>query len=105
MLVVKVLFWASIATLVWTHAAYPVVARALARLRTRVVRKDDGYMPTVTVIVARPRLVSQPLSCRVSSMFRISHVDANGTRAQFTSTILMVLARVTVNATFMRCWA
>jgi cellulose synthase/poly-beta-1,6-N-acetylglucosamine synthase-like glycosyltransferase len=52
MVAVEVLFWASIAALLWTHAAYPVVARALARVRTRAVRKDDGYLPPVTVVVA-----------------------------------------------------
>ena len=52
MVVLKLLFWASVAALVWTHAAYPVAAHVLARLRTRLVRKDDGYVPTASVIVA-----------------------------------------------------
>ena len=52
MVVLKLLFWASVAALVWTHAAYPVAAHVLARLRTRLVRKDDGYLSAVSVIVA-----------------------------------------------------
>jgi cellulose synthase/poly-beta-1,6-N-acetylglucosamine synthase-like glycosyltransferase len=50
-IVVVVLFWVSLALLVWTHAAYPAAARAGARLRERRVRKGD-VEPTVTVVVA-----------------------------------------------------
>lgn len=46
-----VLFWSSLALLVWTHVVYPLVAGALARLRTRPVRKG-GDLPRVTIIVA-----------------------------------------------------
>jgi cellulose synthase/poly-beta-1,6-N-acetylglucosamine synthase-like glycosyltransferase len=52
MTVVEVLFWTSLAALLWTHAGYAVVARLLAVIRTRAVRKDDTYLPTVAVIVA-----------------------------------------------------
>jgi cellulose synthase/poly-beta-1,6-N-acetylglucosamine synthase-like glycosyltransferase len=48
---VLVLFWVSAAALVWTHAVYPFVARGLAVLRTRPVRKGDA-LPGVTVIIA-----------------------------------------------------
>jgi cellulose synthase/poly-beta-1,6-N-acetylglucosamine synthase-like glycosyltransferase len=48
---VKVLFWASLAALVWTHAAYPALAALSARVRSRRVAADDGT-PSVTVIVA-----------------------------------------------------
>ncbi|HLX19319.1 MAG TPA: glycosyltransferase family 2 protein [Gaiellaceae bacterium] len=51
MIVAVVLFWVSLAALVWTHAAYPLAAWALARVRARPVRKGDA-LPTVTVIVA-----------------------------------------------------
>ena len=51
MLVLKVLFWLSLGALVWTHVAYPLGAAALARVRTRIVRKE-AIEPTVTVIVA-----------------------------------------------------
>ena len=48
--VVKVLFWVSLAGILWTHAGYPLAAALLARVRTREVRKDD-VTPTVSVIV------------------------------------------------------
>jgi cellulose synthase/poly-beta-1,6-N-acetylglucosamine synthase-like glycosyltransferase len=46
----RILFWSSLGALAWTQAGYPVVAAALARLRTRPVRKRD-LTPTVSVIV------------------------------------------------------
>ena len=52
MTIVKALFWASAGALVWTHAAYPLAARALARVRPRPVLADDEALPTVAVIVA-----------------------------------------------------
>jgi cellulose synthase/poly-beta-1,6-N-acetylglucosamine synthase-like glycosyltransferase len=50
-IVVAVLFWLSLAALVWTHAAYPAFVALAARLRPRAVRAAD-VTPTVTVIVA-----------------------------------------------------
>jgi cellulose synthase/poly-beta-1,6-N-acetylglucosamine synthase-like glycosyltransferase len=50
--IVKALFWASAGALVWTHAAYPLAARALARVRLRPVLADEEALPTVAVIVA-----------------------------------------------------
>jgi glycosyltransferase involved in cell wall biosynthesis len=50
--IVKALFWASAGALVWTHAAYPLAARTLARVRPRPVLADDDLLPTVAVIVA-----------------------------------------------------
>jgi cellulose synthase/poly-beta-1,6-N-acetylglucosamine synthase-like glycosyltransferase len=47
-----VVFWASCAALAWTHVLYPVVAAVSARFRTKAVAVDDGYLPTVAVIVA-----------------------------------------------------
>ena len=47
----KLLFWTSLAALLWTHALYPLAAAGLARVRSRGVRKAD-VEPTVTVIVA-----------------------------------------------------
>jgi cellulose synthase/poly-beta-1,6-N-acetylglucosamine synthase-like glycosyltransferase len=49
-LLAKGLFWGSFAALAWTHAVYPPVAAALARLRERRVAKQD-IEPTVTLIV------------------------------------------------------
>ncbi len=51
MTVVIVLFWASLAALVWTHAGYPLVAALWASLSPRpLVAGSDT--PTVTIIVA-----------------------------------------------------
>jgi cellulose synthase/poly-beta-1,6-N-acetylglucosamine synthase-like glycosyltransferase len=49
--IAKVLFWSSLGTLAWTQAGYPLAAAALARLRSRPVRKQE-VTPTVSVIVA-----------------------------------------------------
>jgi cellulose synthase/poly-beta-1,6-N-acetylglucosamine synthase-like glycosyltransferase len=51
MIAVKVLFWGSLGALAWTHAAYPLAARALARVRERPVRRDDEALPAVSLIV------------------------------------------------------
>src|SRR5205809_3544071 len=46
-----VLFWGSLAALAWTHALYPVTVALAARVRPRRVALDDGYRPSVAVIV------------------------------------------------------
>jgi cellulose synthase/poly-beta-1,6-N-acetylglucosamine synthase-like glycosyltransferase len=46
-----VVFWTALAALAWTHALYPAVAAIAARLRTKPVAADDGYLPTVALIV------------------------------------------------------
>ena len=51
MLALALLFWTSAGALLWTHALYPLAAAALARVRTRRVRKA-AIEPAVTVIVA-----------------------------------------------------
>jgi cellulose synthase/poly-beta-1,6-N-acetylglucosamine synthase-like glycosyltransferase len=51
-LVVAVVFWVAIGLLAWTHAAYPVAARGLARLRSHPVRRDDALRPTVALVIA-----------------------------------------------------
>ena len=51
MIIVEILFWASLAALVWTHAAYPAFAALLARLTPRRIDKND-IEPTVTVVIA-----------------------------------------------------
>jgi cellulose synthase/poly-beta-1,6-N-acetylglucosamine synthase-like glycosyltransferase len=48
----KTVFWGSLGALAWTHVGYPLAAAAAARVRPRPVRRDDGYLPEVTVIVA-----------------------------------------------------
>ena len=52
MAIVIVLFWVSAGALIWTHAAYPIAARAVARVRRRTVRRSEDVLPTVAVIVA-----------------------------------------------------
>jgi cellulose synthase/poly-beta-1,6-N-acetylglucosamine synthase-like glycosyltransferase len=51
LIAVVVLFWVSLAALVWTHVAYPLAATLLAAVRSRPVRRGDS-VPTVTLIVA-----------------------------------------------------
>jgi cellulose synthase/poly-beta-1,6-N-acetylglucosamine synthase-like glycosyltransferase len=50
-LAVEVVFWVSLAALVWTHVGYPLAAALLSRLRPRRVRLGDET-PSVTVVVA-----------------------------------------------------
>ena len=50
MIAVKIVFWTAVGALLWTHVGYPIAAAALARLRTRRVRRD-AVEPTVCVIV------------------------------------------------------
>jgi cellulose synthase/poly-beta-1,6-N-acetylglucosamine synthase-like glycosyltransferase len=50
--VVAVLFWASLAALAWTHILYPLVVRLAAAICSRPVRKDGDLVPTVVVVVA-----------------------------------------------------
>src|SRR6266480_5260037 len=51
MIAAVVLFWGSLAALAWTHALYPAAVALAARVRTRRVALDDGYLPSVAVIV------------------------------------------------------
>ena len=51
MIVLEILFWATLGALVWTHVGYPLFAWALARLRPRRVNAADST-PSVVVIVA-----------------------------------------------------
>jgi cellulose synthase/poly-beta-1,6-N-acetylglucosamine synthase-like glycosyltransferase len=50
-LALKAVFWLSLGALLWTHLLYPLGAAALARVRTRRVRKEP-IEPSVAVIVA-----------------------------------------------------
>jgi cellulose synthase/poly-beta-1,6-N-acetylglucosamine synthase-like glycosyltransferase len=50
-IVAVVLFWASLVALAWTHALYPVTVALASRARTRRIALDDGYLPSVAVIV------------------------------------------------------
>ena len=50
MIAVVVVFWLTLAGILWTHAGYPLFAAALAHLRPRPVAKAD-WTPGVTLIV------------------------------------------------------
>jgi cellulose synthase/poly-beta-1,6-N-acetylglucosamine synthase-like glycosyltransferase len=50
-LIVRLLFWLSLALLAWTHVLYPAVVSAAARVGQRRVAKGD-VEPTVTIVVA-----------------------------------------------------
>ena len=52
MLVLQVIFWASLVALVWTHVLYPLFVAALARLRPRAVRADESFRPRVALVIA-----------------------------------------------------
>ncbi len=52
MIALEVLFWIVFAALAWTHVLYPLAAGIAARARTRRVQRDEGYVPTVSVIIA-----------------------------------------------------
>jgi cellulose synthase/poly-beta-1,6-N-acetylglucosamine synthase-like glycosyltransferase len=49
-IVAEVLFWASLAGILWTHVGYPLAAAALARVRRREIAKRE-ITPGVTVII------------------------------------------------------
>jgi cellulose synthase/poly-beta-1,6-N-acetylglucosamine synthase-like glycosyltransferase len=51
-IVLVVLFWASVGALAWTHALYPAAALVAARVLPRPVAKSEDYLPSVAVIVA-----------------------------------------------------
>jgi cellulose synthase/poly-beta-1,6-N-acetylglucosamine synthase-like glycosyltransferase len=50
-IVLEVIFWASLALLVWAHAAYPLLAEVLARVFPRRIDLSDAT-PSVVVVVA-----------------------------------------------------
>jgi cellulose synthase/poly-beta-1,6-N-acetylglucosamine synthase-like glycosyltransferase len=49
--ILKAVFWSSLAALAWTHAGYPAAAALAARVRPRPVRKG-GALPRVTIVIA-----------------------------------------------------
>jgi cellulose synthase/poly-beta-1,6-N-acetylglucosamine synthase-like glycosyltransferase len=50
-MLLKILFWSSLALILWTHIGYPVAIGVLSSVRRRAVRKED-ITPSVAVIVA-----------------------------------------------------
>jgi cellulose synthase/poly-beta-1,6-N-acetylglucosamine synthase-like glycosyltransferase len=51
MLALKILFWASLALIVWTHVGYALAAALAARVRSRRVQLAD-VTPSVSVVIA-----------------------------------------------------
>jgi cellulose synthase/poly-beta-1,6-N-acetylglucosamine synthase-like glycosyltransferase len=51
-IVLKVIFWASLAALLWTHVLYPFFIAGLARLRPRPARADEAFRPRVALVIA-----------------------------------------------------
>ncbi len=49
-LALEIVFWASLAALVWTHVGYPLAVDALARLRPRPPRRA-AILPAVSLVV------------------------------------------------------
>lgn len=49
---VEVLFWSLLAVGIYPYALYPLCVALLGRLRSRALRRDDAFVPTVTVITA-----------------------------------------------------
>jgi cellulose synthase/poly-beta-1,6-N-acetylglucosamine synthase-like glycosyltransferase len=50
-IILEILFWASLGALVWTHIGYPLFVAALSALRRKRVAKED-IAPSVAVLVA-----------------------------------------------------
>jgi cellulose synthase/poly-beta-1,6-N-acetylglucosamine synthase-like glycosyltransferase len=51
MAALEAILWTSFALIVWTHVGYPLAAAVGARLRRYAPRRDDGYLPSVTLII------------------------------------------------------
>jgi cellulose synthase/poly-beta-1,6-N-acetylglucosamine synthase-like glycosyltransferase len=51
MQVLEGVLWSSLGLIVWTHAGYPLAAAVGARLRGYRPRSDDGYLPSVALII------------------------------------------------------
>ncbi len=49
--VLQAVMWCSFGLIVWTHVAYPLAAAAGARLRSYRPRRDDGFVPSVTLVI------------------------------------------------------
>ena len=51
MIILEILFWASLGAILWTHVGYPLFVTALATVRRKRVAKED-IAPSVAVVVA-----------------------------------------------------
>lgn len=51
MFIAELIFWSSVATLIYTYLGYPLLLAAVSRLRARPVRRQLGWTPVVTIII------------------------------------------------------
>ena len=51
MIILEILFWASLGAILWTHVGYPLFVAALAALRRMRVATED-IAPSVAVVIA-----------------------------------------------------
>ena len=51
-MIARLVFWASLGALAWTHVGYPAAMGALARVRPRPVARDDDESPSVALVVS-----------------------------------------------------
>jgi cellulose synthase/poly-beta-1,6-N-acetylglucosamine synthase-like glycosyltransferase len=51
-IVLKIIFWVSLAALVWAHLLYPLFIAALARLWPHPARADESFRPPVALVIA-----------------------------------------------------
>lgn len=49
---IKLLFWLSLALLFYIYLGYPLLAKLFAGLRNQKVHKDDGKLPSVSILIA-----------------------------------------------------
>src|SRR6266516_1032098 len=49
--VLWIVLWSSFGLILWTHVGYPLAAAGGARVRGYRPRRDDGYLPSVALIV------------------------------------------------------
>ncbi len=73
MIFVKILFWVSLASLLWTHVGYPALASALARVMGRATSRDLRT-PSVTVIVAAAN-EEAVIARRVENLLALDYPD------------------------------
>ncbi|MBC7185909.1 MAG: glycosyltransferase family 2 protein [Calditrichaeota bacterium] len=48
----RIVFWLSLGTILYTYVGYYLILLVWSRLRPRTRRKQDGFMPTVSMVVA-----------------------------------------------------
>ncbi|MBA3321803.1 MAG: glycosyltransferase family 2 protein, partial [Pyrinomonadaceae bacterium] len=49
--IAELIFWSSVATLIYTYLGYPLLLAVVSRLRARPVRRQAAWAPVVTIII------------------------------------------------------